>query len=566
MVNLLFKKLNYNKNILYISKIKYFIICNCINNSFCMQNFNNNTNNSISRMNTNDSISMINANNSINMMNNNTNCSINMMNNRIRRMNAHNRVRSRNSSVDNDRIHNNTSTTYIHSGNIIDITDYELTISERILSNFICYINNENNIDIKKFMQNIISNYKNYDSTIEYNIEKKFIKFKLNYYGGNDDNNFITFNTEKNIFEFSNKNQMYYALLYFAIISFKKLNLYYTEDNEETKNILKLLKSLQNEKLANPNNENVIEKITNILNTRLIFKSFVMNKLNKSTTGSVYKVTFLDINSKDKYIKINKEKYTIKLFNSEALRKSNEIKFIHENISRQLENEILLTNASYSVHNYYQFEDLYKFRKLCNNNISWTSITYIAGQLIECINELYKRNILILDFNPDNICIGGSLTPKIINSTILPDNCKYGGTIPFIAPEIILKKCTDYSKIYIWELGMFMYVLHYGKYPYNITTAKIKETNKEHDKVRDLYKNMKNYELEFSKETPDFLIDFLAKSLEIDPEKRMSINECTKHILFSKIYELIKDEKEKINNNEKFILDSYNDSLLINID
>ena len=124
-------------------------------------------------------------------------------------------------------------------------------------------------------------------------------------------------------------------------------------------------------------------------------------------------------------------------------------------------------------------DDYLTERKYLRNNFE--TKFYIASLLI-IIDYLHKKNIAHRDLKPSNIMIDkiGYIklidfgTSKIINDftqTII-------GTPHYIAPEILIGKGYSLTSDY-WSIGICMYEIFYGSYPFGNNATDILEVYKD---------------------------------------------------------------------------------------
>ena len=126
-----------------------------------------------------------------------------------------------------------------------------------------------------------------------------------------------------------------------------------------------------------------------------------------------------------------------------------------------------------------------------------------------------------------------------------------------MSPEVLGQKrikVSEVSKIDIYSLGVLLYYLAFNDYPYQLKDV----NSKDHAQI---VKNILEHDLEFPKETKhsSLFLNFLKKCLNKDIKQRYDISEAMNDS-WIKGYQIILDEKEKINDNSKF-LDLKDDNL-----
>ena len=99
-------------------------------------------------------------------------------------------------------------------------------------------------------------------------------------------------------------------------------------------------------------------------------------------------------------------------------------------------------------------------------------------QVLKALGYLRMWPILHRDIKPENIMLNKSFTAKLgdfslarkveIHSKI---NASRSGTLPYLSPESVKKEASfdafNYDKLDLFSLGVVMYILIFGKHPYN---------------------------------------------------------------------------------------------------
>jgi 3-phosphoinositide dependent protein kinase-1 len=136
--------------------------------------------------------------------------------------------------------------------------------------------------------------------------------------------------------------------------------------------------------------------------------------------------------------------------------------------------------------------DLSYFQKklLKRKILSPTIICYFAKQILEALNYIHKCKVIHMDIKPSNILIDSYLNVKLTDFSV---SCSYNafnpeelvrfpfvGTDKYMSPEILNRtnmKIKDCSKIDVYSLGVTLYTLAYGCYPYKLDKVKSKDYN-----------------------------------------------------------------------------------------
>ena len=154
-------------------------------------------------------------------------------------------------------------------------------------------------------------------------------------------------------------------------------------------------------------------------------------------------------------------------------------------------------------------------------------------QLIQGIIHIHEKKIVHRDLKLGNLFLNRSMQLKI-GDFGLSERIQYegeklssvSGTPNYIAPEILLKKDGHSYEVDIWAMGVIAYTLLVGIPPFQSKTSKatwsrIKQA---------LYTFPETLKLDIS--TKEFIKDWL----QLDPKKRIKLNDMLNHQFFSFTY------------------------------
>ena len=236
-------------------------------------------------------------------------------------------------------------------------------------------------------------------------------------------------------------------------------------------------------------------------------------------------------------------KNTNKCFALKIIKKRNNKSNFHElSILRKVKSKYIVNVLCYYADPKKEYD--YVIMELAHSNLSHftrhtlkrptlseTFLCLIANQVLQGLHYLHRNKIAHLDLKPQNILITEYLDIKLIDFSVSVEYGKlnseeiklpYVGTPFFMPPEIIKRmkiKIRDLQKVDLFSLGVTLYVLAFGQYPFNI---------KQEDEDGEILKKMSSgWKVEnennfFSSE----LIGFLNSLLEFDINKRPTINQA----------------------------------------
>ena len=275
-----------------------------------------------------------------------------------------------------------------------------------------------------------------------------------------------------------------------------------------------------------------INKSESINNEDLLINSIdqyeLGDKIGEGTFGKVIIATH----------KITKEKVAIKMLDKyklnlkdERIRLDREIEVLkmvnHYNIIKlftTIENE----SKIYIIQEYISGEELFEYIK-SNKKLSEKEACLFYQQIVSGIEYLHKLGISHRDLKPENILLTNAKVLKIIdfglsafysNNELLKTHC---GSPCYAAPEMIEGKYYKGLPADIWSSGIILFLMLTGNLPFNELTNK-----KLYPKILNGKYNIPKY---ISKEGKDLI----KKILEVNPKKRIKINEIKEHPWFNMV-------------------------------
>ena len=222
---------------------------------------------------------------------------------------------------------------------------------------------------------------------------------------------------------------------------------------------------------------------------------------------------------------------------------------------------IIMENAKYGNLRNFQFKSL---KRAC---LSESMLCFLTKQILSGLHYLHRCKIAHMDIKPQNIVIDDYLNAKIIDFSISinyqgkrpSDKLKlpYKGTnfyMPLEVHNMQEIKYKDLNKVDAYALGVLLYNLAFGYYPYGLTYDDSYDYKKIIEKIKKEieFKNENNFSSHF--------IDFLSKLLEKDINKRISIYEAIEHH-WVKGAKVLLDEKENLYNINSFVVKLITDNI-----
>lgn len=195
-----------------------------------------------------------------------------------------------------------------------------------------------------------------------------------------------------------------------------------------------------------------------------------------------------------------------------------------------------------SVMHFYKCYDLQKYYSEYVNKTNKKEINHqIFYKSLLILKDIHSKRIVHHDIKPQNFLVRNNDPFDIVLtdfefSVQLKEHEKTNskcGTLHLMAPEILNGDYHDMA-VDIWSLGVMMYCFSRGVYPFGI----LPEDNM--DLVRK--KLIKNKRPGFGKKFNRTLGNLLIKMLEIDPKKRITVEDALKHPYFERENNLVNTE------------------------
>ena len=292
-----------------------------------------------------------------------------------------------------------------------------------------------------------------------------------------------------------------------------------------------------------------IIKFINSGSCGIVYEGKIKGKSNKKVALKFLLNKIMEA-KRDKINNQNKPKFLPK--NNKEISLQTKIK--HKNITA-FYGVYSIPDSSCMVMELAKYGDLDYFQKkfIQKSCLSETLLAYISKQILNGLSFLHQSKIIHMDIKHQNILIDKNLQIKLTDLSV---SFSYSNQPQYIVlPVAGTININDCNKIDIFSLGILLYNLAFGSYPYGLEIS-----------------DKRNFELMFNKINTNSLFipkieklssmfrDFLSGLLNKDISKRLSINEALNHPWIKAANEIF-IEKEKINDLEKFLINLVTDNI-----
>ena len=212
---------------------------------------------------------------------------------------------------------------------------------------------------------------------------------------------------------------------------------------------------------------------------------------------------------------------------------------------------------------------------LKRNILSESWLCFLSRQILDALNYCHKCKIAHMDLKLQNVVIDDYLNAKLIDFSISINyqnkkpneelKLPFKGTNFYMAKEVLQSdkiKYKDLQKVDLYSLGVILYNLAFGKYPYGLTHG-------DENNYDEILKKIKRNELDLNNDMnySKHFLDFLKSLLEKEIGNRIGLNQALENY-WIKGADLLNEEKEKCYKVDVFVsylltdhIKSFNDYL-----
>ncbi len=279
------------------------------------------------------------------------------------------------------------------------------------------------------------------------------------------------------------------------------------------------------------------------MNNTLNHEFKVLNKIGEGATSEVYVCEFPNL-KKEFAIKILKDNPSYNHYFE------NEISVLKKINVNQITNLILYGNAKFIwdnekiSDNNFMILDLAKKGELLNyiikpkKGFSESQTRFLFNEILKGIKIIHQNNITHLDLKTENIMIDENYNLKISDFGFSFEHSDqnliniFQGSEKYKSPEIILKKNFDGFKADIFSLGIILFVLLTGNFPFKsarkFDICYMNIIRNKNENFWDLLKKKIFDDKEENLPSQEFR-DLFIKMIQFEPNNRISVNDIFNH-------------------------------------
>jgi 5'-AMP-activated protein kinase catalytic alpha subunit len=222
---------------------------------------------------------------------------------------------------------------------------------------------------------------------------------------------------------------------------------------------------------------------------------------------------------------LNRKRISSLNMGEKVMREINILKlFMHPHIIRLY--EVIETSAEIFLFvEYAPGGELFDLIVECER-LSETRARRFFQQIISGVDYLHRNMVVHRDLKPENLLLDDGDNVKIADFGL--SNCMTDGEFlktscgspDYAAPEVISGNCYAGPEVDVWSCGVILYTLLCGNLPFD------------DDNIPDLFRKIKNADYTFPPHLSELTRDLIARMLEVDPLRRITINEIRRHPWF----------------------------------